>query len=98
MNLPQGLKGFAAWANAMTLATWQRWLADLHGVAAASIGLACLVIALYLVLQYLKPWKRRQVPYCTIVWVVAWFLLFCGVSSCLGTLSIKPASPLHCAI
>ena len=98
LNLPQGLKGFAAWANAMSLANWQHWLGDLHGVAAVSIGLACLVIALYLVLQYLKPWRRRQVPYCAIVWLVAWFLLFCGVSSCLGTLSITPASPLHCAI
>jgi PAS domain S-box-containing protein len=92
------LNGLAAWADVMSLATWQYWLADLHGVAAASIGLACLVIALYLVLQYLKPWRRRQVPYCAIVWVVAWFLLFCGVSSCLGTLSVKPASPLHGAI
>ncbi|MGO9600915.1 MAG: PAS domain S-box protein [Isosphaeraceae bacterium] len=98
MSLLSGLTGFAAWADAASLTTWQRWLADLYGVAAASIGLACLVIALYLVLQYLKPWRRRQVPYCAIVWVVAWFLLFCGVFSCLGTLSIKPASPLHCAI
>jgi PAS domain S-box-containing protein len=97
------LEAFAAWAGppkgrALSLATWQQWLTDLHSVCAASIGLSCLVIALYLVLRYLKPWRRQHVPYCAIVWVVAWFLLVCGVSSCLGTLSVKPAGPLRGAI
>ena len=43
------------------------------------ISLACLVISLFLVLHYLRPWRRREVPYRAIVWLLAGFFLLCAV-------------------
>jgi PAS domain S-box-containing protein len=58
------------------------------------IGLACLVVSLFLVLHYLRPWRRRDVPYRGIVWMIAGFLLLCG-ASCL--LDVVPAASARAA-
>ena len=58
----------------------------------ALIGLACVVISLFLVLHYLRPWQRRDVPYRGIVWTIAGFLLLCGVSRSLDVTAMNPAS------
>ena len=59
------------WATARPLAIWHWDFFGLHRIADLSISLACLVISLFLVLHYLRPWRRRDVPYQSIVWMIA---------------------------
>jgi PAS domain S-box-containing protein len=66
----------------------------LQRLAEALIGLACLVISAFLVLHYLQPWRRREVPYCSIVWMIAGFLLLCGLSRSLDTIAVGPVKSL----
>ena len=82
------------WATARPLATWHWDLSDLHRIADLSISLTCLVIALFLVLHYLRPWKRRDVPYQSIVWIIAGFVSLCGLSSFLEAIAYSSANPL----
>jgi len=80
------------------LAIWFWEFSSLHRIANLSISLACLVISLFLVLQYLRPWRRRDVPYQSIVWMIAGFVLLCGFSFLLEAIADNPANPLTGAI
>jgi len=82
------------WATTWPLAIWHREFSNLHRVADALISLACLVISLFLVLHYLRPWRRRDVPYQSIVWVIAGFFVLCAVSCFLNVIAVSPANPL----
>ncbi|MGZ3434043.1 MAG: PAS domain S-box protein, partial [Isosphaeraceae bacterium] len=86
------------WATARPLAIWHWDFFGLHRIADLSISLACLVISLFLVLHYLRPWRRRDVPYQSIVWMIAGFVLLCGISFFLEAIADSPANPLTGAI
>ncbi len=86
------------WATARPLAIWHWEFSGLHRIADLSISLACLVISLFLVLQYLRPWRRRDVPYQSIVWTIAGFVLLCGFSFLFEATAGNPANPLTGAI
>ena len=86
------------WATARPLAIWHWEFSGLHRIADLSISLACLVISLFLVLHYLRPWRRRDVPYQSIVWMIAGFVLLCGISFFLEAIADSPANPLTGAI
>ena len=73
---------------------WQWEAFSLHGIADALVSLACLVISLFLILHYLRPWRRREVPYRAIVWAIAGFLLLCGLLCSLNAFAVSPAGPL----
>ena len=83
LSTPLAWKQALAWANEETVAIWHRNFWGLHQVAGLLISLACLVISVFLVLCYLRPWRRREVPYQSIVWMIAGFLLLCGLSNSL---------------
>jgi PAS domain S-box-containing protein len=59
-------------------------------MAEALISLSCLAIAAYLVFHYLCPWRRRKVPYCRIVWLLAGYLGLCGLFNLLDA-SVAPS-------
>ncbi len=82
------------WAAAPPLVAWQWGFSGIHLIANLLISLACLVIALFLVFCYLRPWKRHDVPYQSIVWIVAGFVLLCGLSSFVEAYADGPASAL----
>ena len=86
------------WATSRPLAIWHWEFSGLHRIADLSISLACLVISLFLVLHYLRPWRRRDVPYQSIVWMIAGFVLLCGISFFLAAIADSPANPLTGAI
>ncbi|MGC8638287.1 MAG: hybrid sensor histidine kinase/response regulator [Isosphaeraceae bacterium] len=83
----------ASLAGSRVLAVWFWGNPGLHQLADALISLACLVISLFLVLNYLRPWRRREVPYHGIVWLLAGFLLLCA-ASCFQNVFNSPSSPL----
>jgi PAS domain S-box-containing protein len=86
--------GGLSWADMQprSLGQWEAF--SLHGIADALVSLACLVISLFLILHYLRPWRRRQVPYRAIVWAIAGFLLLCGLLCSLNASAVTPAEPL----
>ncbi len=94
MSTPLAWKQALAWANAETLAIWHRDFWGLHQIAGLLISLACLVISVFLVLCYLRPWRRREVPYQSIVWMVAGFLLLCGLSNSLDVFAENQSNSL----
>jgi PAS domain S-box-containing protein len=84
----------AAWAAGQpaSIAEWDN--RSLLRIADGLVGLACLAISAFLVLHYLRPWRKRDVPYCSIVWITVGFLLLCGLSRSLETISIGPIRSL----
>jgi signal transduction histidine kinase/CheY-like chemotaxis protein len=88
----------ARWANFGTLALWYWEASWLHRLADLLVCLACLVISLFLVLHYLRPWYRRDVPYRAIVWVIAGFFLLCGSSCFRSVIAVSQSSPVARAI
>ena len=82
------------WAGSRVLAVWSWGNPGLHQLADALISLACLVISLFLVLHYLRPWRRREVPYRAIVWLLAGFFVLCAVSCFQNVIAVSPASPM----
>jgi PAS domain S-box-containing protein len=87
------LRRFVAvdWHTTRLLAVYQGGSPDLHRLADALISLACLTVACYLVFHYLCPWRRRKVPYCAIVWLLAGFLGFSGISQLLNAAVVSSA-------
>ena len=86
--------GGLGWAEIPSHWIW-RWRAlSLHGIADVLVSLACLVISLFLILNYLRPWRRREVPYRAIVWAITGFLLLCGLLCTLNAVAVTPAGPL----
>jgi PAS domain S-box-containing protein len=83
-----------SWAKVQLRSAWQWEALSLHTIADALVGLACLVISLFLILHYLRPWQRRDVPYRAIVWAIAGFLLLCGLLCSLNAVAVAPAAPL----
>jgi PAS domain S-box-containing protein len=81
-------------SGSRVLALWSWGNPGLHQLADALISLACLVISLFLILHYLRPWRRREVPYRGIVWLLAGFFLLCA-ASCLQNVVDSPANPLN---
>ena len=63
-----------------SLGHWETF--RLRFVADALVSLACLVISLFLILHYLRPWQRREVPYRAIVWVTSRASCCSAASSC----------------
>jgi PAS domain S-box-containing protein len=88
----------ARWADFWTLALWQWEAPWLHRLADLLVCLGCLVISLFLVLRYLRPWHRREVPYGAIVWVIAGFFLLCGSSCFRSVIAVAEAGSLARAI
>ena len=86
--------GGLGWAEMQPRSIWPWEAFGLHRFADALVSLACLVISLYLILHYLRPWRRREVPYRAIVWVIAGFLLLCGLLCSLDAIAVTPAEPL----
>ncbi len=85
-------------ATTRPLAIWHWDFSSLHRSADLSISLACLVISLFLVFHYLRPWRRRDVPYQSIVWMIAGFVLLCGISFLVEAIAENLANPLTGAI
>jgi PAS domain S-box-containing protein len=94
------LDALSSWLSAATWAAGQPYVIApwndqaLQRIAGALIGLACLAISAFLVLCYLRPWHRREVPYCSIVWITAGFLLLCGLSRWLDAIFLGPIRSL----
>ncbi len=86
------------WANAQSLAIGPNGFPGLHRIADLLISLACLVIAVFLVFCYLRPWRRCDVPYQCIVWMIAGFVLLCGLSFFLEVIADGQNSALTGAI
>ena len=98
MNILLAWKHARVWATVLPLAIWHWEFSGLHRIADLSISLACLVVSLFLVLHYLRPWRRRDVPYQSIVWMIAGFVLLCGISFFLEAIADSPANPLTGAL
>ena len=94
MSIPIVRSGSLAWAELESRSHCLWGAFSLHCIADALVSLACLVISLFLILHYLRPWQRRDVPYRAIVWMIAGFLLLCGLLCSLNAIAVTPAEPL----